>query len=95
MIAFIVFNILRKKGNADEVKEKQDMCSTLQKWVIELEIKLKERTHMFRKPLKIWDPRDKIFQDNTLRTRWFFEGVGSDTLVVDTCHTPPRRKHEA
>ena len=37
---------------------------------IELENKLKEKTQMFRKRLKIWDPGIKsVFHDN--RVRWF------------------------
>ncbi|GKD65405.1 hypothetical protein Tco_1307513 [Tanacetum coccineum] len=33
--------------------------------------KLKERTQMSKKRLKIWDPGIKIFLDDTLRSRWF------------------------
>ncbi|GKC02405.1 hypothetical protein Tco_0994015 [Tanacetum coccineum] len=33
--------------------------------------KLKERTQMSKKRLKIWDPGIKIFLDDTLRARWF------------------------
>ena len=52
---------------------------------IELENKLKERTQMFRKRLKIWDPKSRLFFRQHLEDNVVLKECGRVTPMVRIC----------
>ena len=83
LVVFVVVLLANKRVSGlwfapSEWKEYRTGIQVLPLLPIEFENKLKERTQMFRKLFKNWDPGIKFFLllfflDNTLRTGWFLK----------------------